>query len=92
MGDGEVMVTIRKKWDHYIMFLVEDNGCGMEEEKVKQILNSLEKKMDEKGIGIANIYQRLRLFYGDDMVFEIKSKLGKGTRVMIVVPDNVEDK
>ena len=92
MGDGEVMVTIRKKWDHYIMFLVEDNGCGMEEEKVKQILNSLEKKMDEKGIGIANIYKRLRLFYGDDMVFEIKSKLGKGTRVMIVVPDNVEDK
>ncbi len=92
MEDGEVTVTIRRKWDAFIMFLVEDNGCGMEEEQVRQLLDSLEKRMDGKGIGLANIYQRLHLFYGEDVVFEIKSRPGEGTRVMIVVPDHVEDK
>lgn len=92
MEDGEVTVTIRRKWDDYIMFLVEDNGCGMEEERVRQLLDSLEKRLDGKGIGLANIYQRLHLFYGEDVVFEIRSTPGAGTRVMIVVPDHVEDK
>lgn len=92
MDDGCVTVTVRRKLDRFLMFLVEDNGCGMEEEKLRRLVGSLENSMDRKGIGLANIYQRLRLFYGEDVVFEIKSELGKGTRVMIVVPDNVESR
>lgn len=91
MGAGEVRVTIRKEWDSFIMFLVEDNGCGIEEQKLRQILETLDNKMSKKGIGLANIYQRLKLFYGDDVVFEIKSKPGEGTKVMVVVPDHVEE-
>lgn len=90
LDDGCVMVTVRRKLERFIMFLIEDNGCGMEQEKLRQLIGSLEDGMDRKGIGLANIYQRLRLFYGKDVVFEIKSEPGKGTRVMIVVPDNVE--
>ena len=90
LDDGCVTVTVRRKLDRFLMFLIEDNGCGMEEEKLRQLIGSLEDGMDRKGIGLANIYQRLRLFYGKDVVFEIKSEPGKGTRVMIVVPDNVE--
>lgn len=93
MGGGEVTVTIRRKLDNYIMLLVTDNGCGMEKEKVDQLTKSLENNSTEsKGIGLANIYQRLKLFYGDDIVFEIKSKPGEGTRVMIVLPDHVEER
>lgn len=90
MDDGCVTVTVRRKLDRFIMFLIEDNGCGMEEAKLRQLIASLEGGMDRKGIGLSNIYQRLRLFYGKDVVFEIKSEPGKGTRVMIVVPDHVE--
>lgn len=92
MGDGTVTVTVRRKWDDFIMFMVEDNGCGISQEKLEQLRNSLDKEMSGKGIGLANIYQRLRLFYGDDVVFEIKSEPDKGTRVMVVVPDHVEEK
>jgi len=91
MEDGEVIVRIRKKWENYIAFFVEDNGCGMEEEKVRQLISSLRNGKDQKGVGMANIYQRLKLFYGDEVVFEIKSRPGEGTRVMIVVPDHVEE-
>lgn len=92
MGDGTVSVTVRRKWDDFIMFMVEDNGCGISQEKLEQLRGTLDKEMSGKGIGLANIYQRLKLFYGDDVVFEIKSELGKGTRVMVVVPDHVEEK
>lgn len=92
MDDGCVTVTVRRKLDRFIMFLIEDNGCGMEKEKLQQLVDSLENGTDRKGIGLTNIYQRLRLFYGDDVVFEIKSEPGEGTRVMIVVPDHVESR
>lgn len=90
LDDGCVTVTVRRKLDKFIMFLIEDNGCGMEEAKLRRLIASLEGGMDRKGIGLSNIYQRLRLFYGKDVVFEIKSEPGKGTKVMIVVPDHVE--
>ena len=91
MNGGEVRVAVHKKWDSFMMFLVEDNGCGMEKERVEQVLANLDSK-ENKSIGLANIYQRLKLFYGNDMVFEIKSCPGEGTKVMIVVPDHVEEK
>lgn len=92
MGDGEVKVIVRRKWEDFIMFLVQDNGCGMNEEQLQHIWNNLEDKMNRKGIGLANIYQRLKLFYGEQVVFEIKSSLGEGTKVMVVVPDHVEER
>ena len=85
MGGGEVKVVIRRKWDHFIMFLVEDNGCGIEKQRLQRIRAGLGKEMNRQGIGLANIYQRLTLFYGNDVVFEIKSKQGEGTRVMVVM-------
>ncbi len=91
MESGEVKVTVRREWESFILFMIEDNGCGIEEQKLKQILETLDDKMSKKGIGLANIYQRLKLFYGNDVVFEIKSKPGEGTKVMVVVPDHVKE-
>lgn len=91
MEAGEVVVTVRREWDSFILFMVEDNGCGIEEETLRQITERLDDKMSKKGIGLANIYQRLKLFYGNDVIFEIKSRPGEGTKVMVVVPDHVEE-
>lgn len=38
---------------------------------------------------MSNIYQRLKLFYGEDVVFDIDSTKGEGTRITIVIPDDV---
>lgn len=68
-------------------------GAVWTKRRFKQLTQSLENNSTKsKGIGLANIYQRLKLFYGDDIVFEIKSKPGEGTRVMIVLPDHVEER
>ena len=75
------------------MFKVTDNGCGIEEEKLKEICDALGSKESKNGIGMSNIYQRLKLFYGEAVEFDVQSKRNQGTVITIVVPDDVwEDK
>lgn len=70
---------------------VEDNGCGMSEERYEEVWKSMQEKNMEKengaqSIGLANIYQRLKLIYGDTMEFKIFSSLAKGTVIEIHIP------
>ena len=87
---GEVLVKVKMEKDHYLLLTVEDNGCGIERDKLQQIMATLESKESTKGVGMANIYQRLKLFYGDALHFTVESTLGQGTKIMILVPDKVE--
>ena len=83
LEDGEV--------NDHIMFVVEDNGCGIEPARLVWMRDNLDSRpTGQKGIGVANIYQRLKLFYGDDVVFQIESRLGEGTRITIIIPDELE--
>lgn len=91
--DGAVEVNIGRKDEGHLMFKVTDNGCGIEEEKLKEICDALGSKESKNGIGMSNIYQRLKLFYGEAVEFDVQSKRNQGTVITIVVPDDVwEDK
>lgn len=52
----------------------------------------MQKRVSGKGVGLANVYQRLKLFYGEEMQFEIVSEPDIGTKITIVVPDHIEEK
>ena len=65
---------------------MEDDGCGIEPERLKQILASLEIEKNTTKIGVFNIYQRLKLYYDDKFSFDIKSNLKKGTCITISIP------
>ncbi|SET46667.1 HAMP domain-containing protein [Oceanobacillus limi] len=64
---------------------VEDDGPGMPEEKIKQIMaEQLDTtKGHATGIGLSNVVKRLRLFNGFDDVIQIESCFGRGTKVII---------
>lgn len=94
MGDGEVLVQIQKQEEGHLLVRVEDDGCGMDQETLRRVLDSLASQpegADKKGIGLANIYQRLHLFYGDDVVFHIESRKGEGTRITMQIPDHLPE-
>ena len=91
MDGGDVKVTIRACADAHLEIRIADDGCGMTQEKLQHILDTLYSSKKDDGIGIANIYQRLHLFYGDDVVFEIKSREGEGTQIRIVIPDHIAE-
>lgn len=91
MGGGEVKVTVKSYQERYLEIRIEDNGCGMSAEKLQHIMDTLTSNKKEKGIGIANIYQRLHLFYGEDVLFEIRSQEEEGTQIRIVIPDYIAE-
>lgn len=92
VGGGNIDVMIQPRPENRLLFVVKDDGCGMSEERLQEILSSLEKKQEENGVGINNIYQRLLLFYGEEVRFTMNSEDGKGTEISIEIPDTVEER
>ena len=90
MGDGCVDVYVSDNGDR-IELKVEDNGCGMDEEALQKLNEQFENQKDSNGIGVSNIAQRLRLFYGDDYTFEAESNPDSGTVIRISVPDHMRE-
>ncbi|MEH7444316.1 sensor histidine kinase [Bacillus sp. JJ1122] len=68
---------------------IEDDGPGMTEEKIKQILEGhqlVQSGGHSTGIGLSNVVKRLRLFYENEDVLEIHSEIGNGTKVVLKIP------
>lgn len=76
--------------DHgdFVIIEIEDDGKGMPEEKIKQILGEqkLPAEGHSTGIGFSNVVQRLRIFYSYEGVLDIESKEGQGTKVVLTLP------
>lgn len=83
----ELMVRINKFEDSFLVITVKDNGNGIEREKLREIVNSLEfEKNENKNIGIKNVYDRIKIYYGEDGKFKIESSEGKGTIITMIMP------
>ncbi|MDX8044690.1 sensor histidine kinase [Gracilibacillus sp. S3-1-1] len=68
-----------------IVITVEDNGPGMEEAYVKQILSG-DFQPKGTGIGLRNINDRVQLLFGEAYGLAMKSDIDKGTVVSITLP------
>lgn len=84
---GAISISVINK-DEYVLVQIEDNGMGMSEEKITQILMEREVQTEghSTGIGFSNVVKRLRLFYDRDDCFTIESTLGRGTAVLLKIP------
>lgn len=66
---------------------VKDNGTGMTKENLEKLQNYIQGEADpEKSIGIVNVNQRIRLFYGEEYGIQIRSRKQMGTEVEIILP------
>ncbi|MCE4049354.1 MULTISPECIES: sensor histidine kinase [Bacillaceae] len=67
---------------------IDDNGKGMSEEKLSQIVHHIncEEGDEMKSIGLRNIHQRLKLKYGDQYGLSVKSSPAVGTTVILTIP------
>lgn len=72
-----------------ILIVVEDDGIGMKEEKLREINSNFESNKNKMGIGLYNINKRLKLIYNDKYTLNIYSKYNEGTLVEIIIPKEI---
>ena len=81
--EGRIQVEVLQDGDD-ILFRVRDNGVGMSQEQVDAILE--QDPEDRTGIGIRNVNDRLRIYFGAPYGLNITSELDVGTCVEIRMP------
>ena len=86
-GDGEILVKAGLK-EGKLCFLVADNGLGMTGEQVEQILSGKPHASSRRGsgIGVKNVNERIRLYFGEEYGLSIDSEPDEGTRIRICLP------
>ncbi len=90
---GLVKLTVTRDGER-IAIMVEDDGVGMDEEKLRTLLEGLDSgkvsSSKDSGLGIANVQKRLQLFFSgkneQSAVMAIDSRKGQGTRISIQIP------
>jgi two-component system, sensor histidine kinase YesM len=82
----EGYIMIRGRGEEGILTLeIIDNGSGISEEKIKEILSGVNRQ-SKGGYGIFNTIRRIKSYYGEAYGVNIISELGKGTTIEITFP------
>lgn len=84
-NDGLIRISAKREAG-IIEVSVEDNGCGMEPERVNSLVDSLNTKKETESIGLQNVHTRIQLHFGINYGVHIESVIGKGTKILITLP------
>lgn len=96
-GSGRVSINIKKN-NGYLKIIIMDNGVGLSEEKNKEIKmnltddeHTIKYHSNTGSIGIKNIYNRMKYYYGKNYEFKIDGEEGVGTIVTYQLPIEGEE-
>ena len=83
-GDGEIFISAWKEGED-LYLKVSDNGLGMTEEQVARLFSDT-PHTGSSGIGVKNVNERIRLYFGSEYGLSIESEPDEGTVVTIHLP------
>lgn len=87
---GTVSVDVRRKDDGSIEITISDDGMGIKREVLDRLLERLNSKDENRtsgtGIGLGNIFRRIKTLYQGGGDLEIVSEEGNGTSVILTIP------
>ncbi len=86
-SEGKITVSGRVDGES-VLITIADNGRGMNAARLAEINRALAAPADPqgRGIGLMNVYQRLRLNFGDRASLTIASEPDRGTVVTLKLP------
>lgn len=89
-ADGDILI---RSWTEGQMIFIEvrDNGVGISYDDLDILRKSIEENLDKaeddkRGIGLENVNERLKLFYGMDYGLSIKSEKNMYTAIVLRLP------
>ncbi len=91
--DGEGTIKISGWMDRESIILeVSDNGKGMDSHQMKELLDGIETPLEDRpvfsrqGMGVRNIHERIRIYFGQEYGLTCRSKPGEGTTIRVRIP------
>ncbi|GIO41256.1 sensor histidine kinase [Paenibacillus apis] len=98
-GTREIKIRVESREQNAVRMIVTDNGVGIEQEVLKELNQELEMvgltdkvprgfrpEPSPYGIGLSNVQERIRLFYGQEYGLSVFSEQGEFTRVEMTLP------
>lgn len=86
-GMGHIYI-LGKQEGADLVLQVTDDGAGMSEERLQQLVCSMENG-ERVGFGLSTIHERLRLLFGAGYGLTIHSREGVGTTVFVRIPREI---
>lgn len=88
--EGVISVNITKD-ENYLLIEISDNGKGMDKQRLHEIRKMIAQAntsmlYEAKSTGVLNSYFRLNMYVDGNIIFDIDSKLGDGTDILIKLP------
>ena len=80
---GTITIGARRT-EKLLILTVEDSGVGMTEEQTARLFEP--KENTDRGIGVINVNNRIRMLFGKEYGLTIESELDEGTTVSICMP------
>ena len=87
-GKGSIIVTGTRNGDKIIL-KVSDTGLGMNNEELENLRTRVLNE-DTTSFGLTSSYKRLKILYGEDCKFDIKSVPQEGTSISIEIPGKAD--
>ena len=90
--EGIIDINITSTSNNTINIEIIDNGVGMNEDKIKELLTSKEttSKTSFNNIGVSNVNERIKLTFGNEYGLNIKSEINEYTNMIITIPYQYE--
>jgi two-component system, sensor histidine kinase YesM len=74
--------------ENRLIIEINDDGPGIPEAVLKNILSESTDKNRFSKVGLNNINQRIKLYFGSEFGVNIETELGSGTKVIVTLPIN----
>ncbi|MFV0399661.1 MAG: histidine kinase [Oscillospiraceae bacterium] len=89
---GRIVISA-ELMEEKLLLTVADDGAGIGEERLEEIQHKLDNRLYTRdsdspsglSIGLKNVYDRIRLTYGDEYGMRIDSKEGEGTKISLLL-------
>ncbi|MFF2014419.1 sensor histidine kinase [Paenibacillus sp. NPDC058177] len=87
MMPDEGLISIRAELQNkLIVITIMDNGLGMSKETLSTILTGVCKSGTGSGVGVRNVNERIKLYYGREFGISFESAIEEGTTVTLTFP------
>jgi len=85
-GEGGHIAIAARQRDGFLVLSVTNTGYGISDEKIALLCKAMRGTAEKSSVGLRNVYQRLKLYYGESADILVESRPDESTTISLLVP------